>query len=120
MQRLCEQRSGSVATVFYALHDLSSSTNYDTRLRVSVSTSRFPSKEDSDTTQATIESVPTALLTRARDISLEHRTLTEKLANGFEARVAKKVGEYGPVVTALGQWDKANEVSARQPHWQAR
>jgi peptide chain release factor 1 len=42
--------------------------------------------------------------------------LTEKLSNGFDTRAAKKLGEYSPIVNALGEWDKANEVSmTRQP-----
>ena len=59
---------------------------------------------------ATPDTVPPALLTRARDIALEHKQLTEKLANGFDTRAAKRMGECGPVVNALGAWDKANEV----------
>ncbi|KAH3919245.1 hypothetical protein HBI56_101640 [Parastagonospora nodorum] len=55
------------------------------------------------------ELVPAALLSRARDISLEHKQLTDKLADGFDTRAAKKLGEYSPIVNALGQWDKANE-----------
>jgi peptide chain release factor 1 len=60
---------------------------------------------------ATSETVPPALLTRARAIALEHRQLTDRLANGFDTRAAKKLGEYSPIVNALGDWDKANEVS---------
>jgi peptide chain release factor 1 len=58
------------------------------------------------------EVVPSGLLTRARDVALEHKQLTEKLANGFDTRSAKKLGEYSPIVNALGEWDKANEVSS--------
>jgi peptide chain release factor 1 len=58
------------------------------------------------------EVVPAALLTRARDVALEHKQLTDKLANGFDTRTAKKLGEYSPIVNALGDWDKANEVSS--------
>jgi peptide chain release factor 1 len=57
------------------------------------------------------ESIPPALLTRARAIVSEHKELTEKLSNGFDTRAAKKLGEYSPIVNALGEWDKANEVS---------
>ena len=60
-----------------------------------------------------LESVPPALLTRARDIALEHKSLTEKLANGFDTRAAKRVGECGPIVRALDEWEKANEVRRR-------
>jgi peptide chain release factor 1 len=59
------------------------------------------------------ETIPPALLSRARDIALEHTKLTEKLANGFDTRAAKRIGECGPIVTALGEWDKANEVRHR-------
>jgi peptide chain release factor 1 len=64
-----------------------------------------------DAKAANPELVPSGLLTRARDVALEHKQLTEKLANGFDTRSAKKLGEYGPIVNALGEWDKANEVS---------
>ncbi|KAF2830631.1 release factor [Ophiobolus disseminans] len=58
---------------------------------------------------ATSGNVPKALLTRARDIAIEHKVLSEKLANGFDTRAAKKLGEYSPIVNALGKWDKASE-----------
>ncbi|CAE6996045.1 hypothetical protein PTNB73_04474 [Pyrenophora teres f. teres] len=58
---------------------------------------------------ASPESIPPALLARARAITSEHKELTEKLANGFDTRAAKKLGEYSPIVSALGEWDKANE-----------
>jgi peptide chain release factor 1 len=66
------------------------------------------------------ETVPTALLTRARDVALEHRQLTDKLSDGFDTRAAKKLGEYGPIVSALGAWDKASEVSSGVGGWQER
>ncbi|CAN9246623.1 unnamed protein product [Alternaria alternata] len=55
------------------------------------------------------ESIPPALLSRARAIVTEHKDLTEQLSNGFDTRAAKKLGEYSPIVNALGEWDKANE-----------
>lgn len=63
-------------------------------------------------TAARTESVPPALLSRARRVALEHKQLTEKLATGFDTRAAKKLGEYSPIVNALNEWDKANEVSS--------
>lgn len=42
--------------------------------------------------------------------------LTEKLSNGFDTRAAKKLGEYSPIVNALGEWNKANEVGIEQAH----
>ncbi|KAJ4403675.1 Peptide chain release factor 1, mitochondrial [Didymella pomorum] len=58
---------------------------------------------------AASDSIPPALLARARNIAVEHKTLTEKLADGFDTKSAKKLGEYGPIVSALEKWDKANE-----------
>ncbi|KAH7397011.1 hypothetical protein DE146DRAFT_678653 [Phaeosphaeria sp. MPI-PUGE-AT-0046c] len=69
--------------------------------------SRIQSRLQSSTAKPPI--VPPALLTRARDIALEHKQLTDKLANGFDTRAAKKLGEYSTIVRALGEWDKANE-----------
>jgi peptide chain release factor 1 len=60
------------------------------------------------------EAVPSALLSRARDVAGEHQKLTEKLSSGFDTRAAKKLGEYSPIVNALGEWDKANEVSSNE------
>ena len=59
---------------------------------------------------ASPESIPPALLARAQAITSEHKLLTEKLTNGFDTRAAKKLGEYSPIVNALGEWNKANEV----------
>ncbi|KAH6632972.1 hypothetical protein C7974DRAFT_310076 [Boeremia exigua] len=53
--------------------------------------------------------VSPALLSRARNIALEHKTLTEKLANDFDTKSAKRLGECSSVVRALETWDKANE-----------
>lgn len=64
-----------------------------------------------NTAAAAPNTVPPALLTRARSIALEHGQLTEKLANAFDTRAAKRVGECGPVVHALREWEKAHEVS---------
>ncbi|KAF1940313.1 release factor [Clathrospora elynae] len=61
------------------------------------------------TTGAHTKSIPPALLTRARDIASAHQQLTDKLSDGFDTRAAKKLGEYSPIVNALGEWDKANE-----------
>ncbi|KNG49786.1 release factor [Stemphylium lycopersici] len=61
---------------------------------------------------ASSESIPPALLARAQAITSEHKQLTDKLSNGFDTRAAKKLGEYGPIVNALGEWNKANESVA--------
>lgn len=70
--------------------------------------------QSADCPQAVSESIPAALLTRARTVASEHKALTEKLSDGFDTRTAKKLGEYSPIVNALGQWDRANEVSMAQ------
>jgi len=62
---------------------------------------------------STSESIPPALLARARTVAVEHKELTEKLANGFDARAAKKLGGSSAIVNALREWEKANEVSQR-------
>jgi len=59
------------------------------------------------------ETVPPALLSRARNIASEHKSLTKKLADGFDTKSAKKLGEYSSIVSALEKWDKANESSPR-------
>ncbi|KAJ6283243.1 hypothetical protein J3E71DRAFT_280457 [Bipolaris maydis] len=61
---------------------------------------------------ASPESIPPALLARAQAITSEHKQLTERLSNGFDTRAAKKLGEYSPIVNALGEWNKANESVA--------
>lgn len=56
------------------------------------------------------ESIPPALLARARSVAAEHEQLTEQLADGFDTKAAKKLGQYSAIVEALKTWDKANEV----------
>lgn len=51
-----------------------------------------------------------ALLSRARSIAAEHANLSKLLADSFDAKVAKRVGELAPVASALKDWDNANEV----------
>ncbi|CAI6325567.1 unnamed protein product [Periconia digitata] len=63
-------------------------------------------------TKTTAETVPPALLARARNVALEHQKLTDQLANGFDTQAAKKAGEYSTVTNALKEWDKANELTS--------
>jgi hypothetical protein len=56
------------------------------------------------------ESIPPALLARARSMAVEHERISEKLANSFDAGAAKKLGQYSPVISALRAWDDASEV----------
>lgn len=60
-----------------------------------------------------LESLPPALLTRARSIANEYDELNKKLANGFDTKAARKLGELSPVVKALKEWEKANDVCGR-------
>ncbi|KAI9805685.1 MAG: hypothetical protein M1833_005178 [Piccolia ochrophora] len=50
-----------------------------------------------------------ALLGRARSIASEHTRLSNAIAEDFEPRSARRVGELSAVVNALKQWDNANE-----------
>jgi peptide chain release factor 1 len=59
--------------------------------------------------KTTPDSIPRALLDRARNIADEHRQLTAQLSQGFNARAAKHAGAIGPVVSALQTWEKAQE-----------
>jgi peptide chain release factor 1 len=56
-----------------------------------------------------------SLLERARSITKEHSELSNQLSNGYDAKIAKKVGELTPIVTALQLWEKANEVNSAGP-----
>ncbi|RDW87206.1 putative mitochondrial translation release factor (RF-1) [Aspergillus mulundensis] len=50
-----------------------------------------------------------ALLTRARNLLAEHADLSDQLATSFDPKIAKRVGELGPVAKALAEWNNANE-----------
>lgn len=113
----CCQRLGFVAIALCALFDRFR--NGSSVLNLHVRPDFPPRKCPADKTAAAkSESIPPALLTRARTIALEHKELTNKLSDGFDTRLAKKLGEYSPIVNALGQWDKANEVSHIMATWQ--
>ncbi|KAL4992980.1 hypothetical protein BDV10DRAFT_198694 [Aspergillus recurvatus] len=50
-----------------------------------------------------------ALLTRARNLAAEHANLSNQLATSFDPKIARRVGELGPVAKALAEWNNANE-----------
>jgi peptide chain release factor 1 len=50
-----------------------------------------------------------ALLTRARNLAAEHANLSNQLATSFDPKIARRVGELGPVAKALAEWSNANE-----------
>ncbi|EEH23395.2 hypothetical protein PABG_05606 [Paracoccidioides brasiliensis Pb03] len=54
-------------------------------------------------------SISPVLLSRARSIADEHASLTSKLAESFNPKTAKRVGELATTATALKEWDKAHE-----------
>ncbi|KAL2009253.1 hypothetical protein VTN00DRAFT_7447 [Thermoascus crustaceus] len=62
-------------------------------------------------TQSTASDVglSAALLNRARLVATEHAALSASLAESFDAKVAKRVGELAPIANALKEWDNANE-----------
>lgn len=62
------------------------------------------------TTHATPDTISPAVLSRARAIAAEHAQLSQKLADGFDTRTAKKLGETASITAALQTWEKANEV----------
>ncbi|KAF9887116.1 hypothetical protein FE257_010491 [Aspergillus nanangensis] len=50
-----------------------------------------------------------ALLIRARSLADEHSNLSAQLAESFDAKTAKRIGELAPIANVLGEWDSANE-----------
>jgi peptide chain release factor 1 len=52
------------------------------------------------------------LLNRARLVASEHSKLSASLAENFDARVAKRLGEVTPITDTLKEWDKSTDVSS--------
>ncbi|KAF2840091.1 peptide chain release factor 1 [Patellaria atrata CBS 101060] len=61
------------------------------------------------TASITDDTISPALLSQARKLSDEHATLSKQLSNGFNSRVAKKVGELSRVASAFKEHQKALE-----------
>ncbi|KAJ5397242.1 Peptide chain release factor 1 [Penicillium cosmopolitanum] len=53
--------------------------------------------------------VSPVLLTRARLLAAEHAKLSSRLADSFDAKIAKRAGELAPSAAILKEWDNANE-----------
>ncbi|CAI7608631.1 Peptide chain release factor 1 [Penicillium manginii] len=53
--------------------------------------------------------VSPVLLTRARLLAAEHAKLSTRLADSFDAKIAKRAGELAPSAAILKEWDTANE-----------
>ncbi|KAI1395023.1 release factor [Hypoxylon fuscum] len=51
--------------------------------------------------------LPLVLLQRARNIAAEHEKLASALANDFDTKTAKRVGELSRVAEALKEWENA-------------
>ncbi|RAH82983.1 release factor [Aspergillus japonicus CBS 114.51] len=51
-----------------------------------------------------------ALLTHARTLAVEHAALSTQLADSFDAKIAKRIGELAQVADTLKEWDNANET----------
>lgn len=43
-------------------------------------------------------------------MAAEHAKLTEQLAESFDTKTAKRIGELARVTNALKEWENANEV----------
>lgn len=56
-------------------------------------------------------SISPTLLRRARSVAAEYAKLTAQNAESYDVAVAKKIGELGPVTTALRDWQDAQHVS---------
>lgn len=50
------------------------------------------------------------LLKRAKAIASEHSKLSAQLVEGFDSKIAKRVGELASASHALREWEKAIEV----------
>jgi len=59
---------------------------------------------------STSTKLSTAFLGRARATAAEHAKLSQQLAENYDVKTAKKIGELGATTTALSEWEKANAV----------
>ena len=50
------------------------------------------------------------MLNRARSLAKEHGSLSARLADSFDTKIAKRVGELAPISKAVQEWDTMNEV----------
>jgi hypothetical protein len=60
-------------------------------------------------------SLSPALLARARSVAAEHAKLAAQSAESYDVAMAKRMGELGPVTTALTEWQEAQHVCC-YPH----
>ncbi|KAG9513339.1 release factor, partial [Aureobasidium melanogenum] len=60
-------------------------------------------------TAAADGAISPALLSRARSMAKEHDEITARLAENFDTKAAKKLGQLSSVTNALKEWEKAND-----------
>ncbi|GIZ42330.1 hypothetical protein CKM354_000560500 [Cercospora kikuchii] len=61
-------------------------------------------------TSASHGSISPVLLNRARLVAAEHQTLTHKLADDYDAKAAKRMGEIAATAAAIKEYDKAQSA----------
>ena len=57
--------------------------------------------------QSTTDSISPALLSRARSVAKEHATLAKQLANDYDVKTAKRLGQLSRTTLAVQDYDKA-------------
>ncbi|KAL1972183.1 hypothetical protein VTN31DRAFT_7402 [Thermomyces dupontii] len=62
--------------------------------------------------QATDNGLSISLLNRARAVATEHDNLSKSLAEKYDSKTAKRVGELARVTNALKEWERAKESIA--------
>lgn len=75
-------------------------------LRVSRSQLAVPRRRWQSTI-STFDNISPTLLARARAVASEHASLAERLANDYDAKTAKRLGELSSTTSALKAYDKA-------------
>ncbi|KAH8688878.1 putative mitochondrial translation release factor [Talaromyces proteolyticus] len=71
---------------------------------------RIPSRQNRLQSSAT--GLSNALLNRARSVAKEHDSLSQRLLENFDPKIAKRMGELAPITRALKEWEIANESIA--------
>jgi hypothetical protein len=98
----------------FCARQLKAKFDFKAQVRIGRSRAFWDTKLTSFLTAATIPpeaSISPTLLTRARSVAAEYAKLTAQNAESYDVAVAKKIGELGPVTTALKDWQDAQHVS---------
>lgn len=64
----------------------------------------------SQSTVVASDGLSPALLSRARAVAAEHATLTQQLAQDFDTKIAKRIGEISSTANAIDEYDKAQSA----------